>query len=252
MRSAYAQGTCFGLDSPGQQYQARTCLVADKNKPNVLLWGDSLAAHISAPLRAALERAGVHMLQATHAACAPVDAGLAGDDAGCAPMNRAALTAATTQRVNAVILSASWSFRAPRWHDLAPLAATIAHLRSSGVRVFVLGPAVEYGDKAPDIAARALQRGIAPEDIKATVRADVAALDAAMRAHYVGRAGVVYVSVLDVMCPTGRCKLMADPTTPMQWDESHLTAAGGRIEATMLMRDGLASVLYPDERRLRP
>ena len=128
-----------------------------------------------------------------------------------------------------VIMSADWLeySRPPRFDGMiADLRQTISQLNgASGIRVVLLGPAVQFRARLPSMLMRAHLRGV-----DARRRRFHAAGYFCARPHDEGRAAGAdnfsYVSVLDAVCPARQCPLTIDGGIPLSWDHAHLTAEG--------------------------
>ena len=119
-------------------------------KRNILLMGDSHAAHYAQALRDAMPDA--HILQATAAGCRPLVTGKG--MARCRAVIDMAFRDTDLKQVDGVILSALWlDFEEQRLID------TIAYLRQRKVPVVVIGPSVEYDLDLPTLIVRATQEG---------------------------------------------------------------------------------------------
>ena len=79
-RPLYRSGSCF---SPGGDALDAGCLALAPGKTNVLLWGDSLAAHYFHGLSKSADPQAVNILQATQAACMPTFNAAAQGTASC-------------------------------------------------------------------------------------------------------------------------------------------------------------------------
>ena len=212
----FREGRCFITSRENDARLNRDlCLKLVADKPNVLLLGDSHAAHLWTGLRDTWPT--VNFLQATASGCKPVLDG--GGASRCTVMMRDMLEHfASTHRLEAVILSALWVE-----DDVGPLRRTIAALHAAGQRVIVFGPLPRYDVPVSELLARAVLHGdlaqVASHRLPGTPLLD-ARLDAAVAPL------ASYVSPWEAMCPNGNCRLFAAPGVPMQFDYHHLTAQG--------------------------
>ncbi len=127
-----------------------------------------------------------------------------------------------------VILSADWLeyARPPRFDGMiADLRQTIAQLNGLGIRVVLLGPAVQFRARLPSMLMRAQLRHVEPrpEDF---VLPDIFVLDRMMKAALPAHEKFSYISVVDAICPARQCPLTIDGGIPLAWDHAHLTAEG--------------------------
>jgi hypothetical protein len=102
---------------------------------------------------------------------------------------------------------------------------TIASLDGLGIRVALLGPAVQFRSRLPSMLARANLRNV---DARADdmILPDIFPLDRMMRAALPNADGFFYISVVDAICPQRQCPLTIDDGIPLSWDHAHLTAEG--------------------------
>ena len=221
----YRYGRCF-LVAGGVFGDA--CLGFAPGKTNVLLWGDSLAAHYFHGLSKSADPQSLNILQATQAACMPTFNAAAQGNASCRSFAAQMAAFLGEHKPDLVILSADWLeyARPPRFDGMiADLNQTIARLNGAGMAVALLGPAVQFRSRLPSMLMRAhlRQAEARPED---SVLPDIFALDAKMKAALPAQERFSYVSVVDAVCPARQCPLTIDGGIPLSWDHAHLTAEG--------------------------
>lgn len=235
----YRSGICF---NPSGGAFGDDCLKLVPGKTNVLLWGDSLAAHYFHGLSTVAGLRSLNVLQVTQAACMPTFNAAAQFFVAC--RNAAAQMEAFfhNHKPDLVILSGDWLeyTRAPRFEStMADLRGTIGKLNARGIRVVVLGPPVQFKARLPAMLLRLHLRGAAAraDDL---LLPDVFSLDAKMKAALPASEKFSYVSVLDVMCPARQCPVTLDGGVPLSWDHAHLTAEGSLlVMGRLLSRLGL-------------
>jgi len=221
----YRSGSCFV-----QSFAAfdDKCLAMAPGKTNVLLWGDSLAAHYRHGLGTAVDPEAVNILQATHAACMPTLATASQGVATCRQFAARMEAFFAGNRPDLVILSADWGeyARGSRFDGMiADIRQTAARLTGAGMRVVVLGPPVQFRSRLPSMLMRAELRHA---ELKADdfVLPDIFVFDARMREALPSREGFSYVSVVNAICPARQCPLTIGEDIPLAWDHAHLTAEG--------------------------
>jgi peptidoglycan/LPS O-acetylase OafA/YrhL len=220
----YRFGSCF---APAGGRFDDACLELEAGKTNVLLWGDSLAAHYFYGLS---KTAGpqFEILQATQPACMPTLNAAAQGIASCRGFAAQMQALFAGRKPDLVIMSADWleDARPPRFDGMiADLRTTISRLSGFGLRVVLLGPAVQFRSRLPSMLARASLRNV---DARANdlVLPDIFALDRMMQSALPKADGFSYVSVVDAICPEQQCPLTIDGGIPLSWDHAHLTAEG--------------------------
>ena len=234
----YNFGTCF--DPAGGTFD-KACLLLSPGKSNVLLWGDSLAAHYIAGLKAAADPGTIRFLQATQPACMPT---LNAGDHGyplCVGFARQMEEFFQDHHPNVVIISADWLEYSRRGFDVVieDLKKSISLVQSTGARVFVLGPAVQFKGPLPEMLLRAhlLGTSVQPKDV---LLPDIFEFDRKMKAALPDNEGFSYLSVLDALCQQGQCPLTVGDGIPLTVDHAHYTAEGSLFAgATLLPELGL-------------
>ena len=224
-RSLYRDGVCFFSDSG---VFGADCLGLAPGKTNVMLWGDSLAAHYFYGLGKVTDPQAVNILQATQAACMPTLNAAAQGKVPCRDFAAQMEAFFGDHKPDRVILSADWLeyARPPRFDGMiADLKQTIAKLNAAGVAVDLLGPAVQFRARLPSMLMRAHLRNIdvRPDDF---VLPDIFALDLKMQVALPVHDKFSYISVVDAVCPARECPLTIDGGIPLAWDHAHLTAEG--------------------------
>ncbi len=224
----YREGQCFITSKDAlADYDKATCLRIAPNRQNVLILGDSHAAHLWTGL--ADTWPGVNFLQATASGCKPL---LRATGASrCTAMMREMIDRfVPDHRLEGVVIAALWDT-----DDVAPLAATIDTLKTHVERVIVFGPTPRYDEPAATLLAKALLHGTM-DNVPSHLLDRVKPLDARMRAAIAPIA--TYVSTYDAICPGGRCRLFANAGVPMQFDYNHLTKEGAdRMMTTIRATD---------------
>jgi len=224
-RSLYRAGSCFGTDSGMPD---ESCLQLIDGRTNVLLWGDSFAAHYYHGLAANVDPQAVNILQATQPACMPTFNVAAQATTACHDFDARMQAFLGDHRPDLAVLSADWLeyARPPRFAGMIDdLRIVIASLTAAGTRVVLLGPSVQFVSRLPSMLLRAHLRGVVPK-VDDVVLPDIFALDAMMRQALPAGDRFAYVSVLDAVCPQRQCPLTIDTNVPLSWDHAHLTAEG--------------------------
>jgi|ERR1041385_3186078 peptidoglycan/LPS O-acetylase OafA/YrhL len=224
----YRYGSCFV-----QNFAAfdDRCLAMAQAKSNVLLWGDSLAAHYLHGLDKTVDPQAVNILQATQAACMPTLAVASQGLATCRQFAARMEAFFAGNKPDLVILSADWGeyARGSRFDGMiADLRQTVARLVAAGMRVALLGPPVQFRSRLPSMLMRAELRHaeLHADDF---VLPEIFALDTRMREALPSRDKFSYVSVVSAICPARQCPLTIGEDIPLAWDHAHLTAEGSEV-----------------------
>jgi peptidoglycan/LPS O-acetylase OafA/YrhL len=230
----YRNGSCY---SPIGYVLGDACLALVSGKTNVLLWGDSLAAHYFHGLSKTTDPQAVHILQATQAQCMPTLNAVAQGDAACRTLAGQMDAFFRDRKPDVVVMSANWLLYGRRsWFNgmIADIKQTISRLNGLGITVVLLGPGVQFKSGLPSILMRTHLRHIdaRPEDF---VLPDIFSLDQKMKSALPPSDRFSYISVVDAICPAQQCPLTIDGGIPLAWDHAHLTAEGSVYVAARLM-----------------
>lgn len=236
----YRRGQCFSIDAE-DRFDQRACLDGRSAKPDVLLVGDSLAAHYWPGLASAGRAYELH--QATMVGCRPLIFP-ADDDRPCARFFRRILSDWVPNRRPAlVMLSGRWDLK-----DLPLLEKTVTNLKSQGIGVLLTGPVPRYNAPLPRLLLFAkgerklADAGLAPE---------VFVVDRQMR-DLAARQNISYFSPIEKLCVEQRCRVYATDAVPLQFDLSHFTVEGSRLVAQMLMPQLAAAASRPSVAQQAP
>lgn len=223
-------GVCFiTRATAGERGVADACLAKAPGKRNVLLLGDSHAAHLYPGLAEVFTDANV--MQLTASGCKPI-ARQNGAPRCWRILGPAFADLLPRLKPDAVLISADWRGVAP-----ADVAATVRALKAHIGRVIVFGPIVEYDDTLPRLLLRAGWRKN-PDLVTRTRRRDAPAMEAALKSAVEGEGGV-FVPVYGSLCKDGTCVTTDAQGDPIQFDNAHLTAQGAALLAQRLRASGL-------------
>lgn len=223
----YEEGTCFL--SPGQTFEALqpSCLARGPGS-NILLWGDSHAAHLVDGLKRAMPQATLR--RATMAQCVPYLE--RGQSAACDEFNRRLPELLREHAPDIVILSGNWTRSVMAPAARADLFATIAAATAAGSRVVVIGPSPQFDRPLPHLLIASSRFGV---DSDGHVPTMFFAVDAFLRDLLKSVPQTDYVSLLDLLCPDKHCVLQTADGAPLAWDDGHFTAQGSELAATRIV-----------------
>ena len=239
----YRDGTCFLRPEQNfADYDRAQCFTVDPRRENVLLWGDSMAAHYLPGLAAFAARKDINLLQATASICPPLLGVDMVERPHCRDFNDRVAGLIQSNRTITVLMSGDWDLSERRFGTGAfheSLRATVKRLNDIGVRTIVLGPPVQWRQPLPQLLAREIERKAQPIDTRALVSEPQFGVDQRLAGDL---PGVRYISILDAACPSHRCPAFAGDV-PLSIDRSHLTREG-----SILVIDAISPQL---ERALR-
>jgi peptidoglycan/LPS O-acetylase OafA/YrhL len=212
---AYRSGTCF-QDSL-VPIDVALCLTPVKGKTNVLLWGNSHAAHYYPGIASVIEQRSINLMQATIAGCMPKLESLPTDTFFCRDFSEMMTRWFASNRPDLVIMSSDWIEHARSGFDgmINSVRNSISILTKQGVRVILLGPSVQFKTGLPSLLSRAFLRHLDPLPAKEMVRSDIFDFDARMKNVLPSTALFTYVSVVGSICPDRECALIVDEDAPL-------------------------------------
>jgi peptidoglycan/LPS O-acetylase OafA/YrhL len=219
-------GECFLAESHMRfaNYPKDQCLPTDPNRKNVLLLGDSHAAHFITALRQRYP--DINFAQANASGCQPT---LRPEGARrCVRLlDYIYSTVVPSRRFDAVILAARW-----RDSDVPHLRETAEFLAQNVAEVFMVGPTIEYAVALPRLLATRSQiqdRDLHYEEIEQR--------DRAIREAVYGTA--TFLSVFDSLCSKGKCVNVTSEGVPLSYDYGHFTQEGAALVIDRLREQGL-------------
>ena len=226
-KSDYREGSCFLLPEQDSTAFANCDDGLLEQRPTLLLWGDSHAAHLYPGYKAAY--GGVaNVIQRTAAACPPILGPWIqlAEMAHCKEINDWVLAWIRDNRPSHVVLAARWTF-----YDAANLDATVAQLKAFGISdIDLIGPVPQWIDGLPRQLFEAFRRKVPhqiPDRMTFGLDPVFGTTDVAMR-EKAQALGVTYISPKDLLCDAGGC-LTRRGDLPMAWDYAHLTKAGSEF-----------------------
>lgn len=224
--SENGSGVCFLAESSTRflDYSTEQCLAVRSDRKNVLLIGDSHAAHLITALRARFP--DTNFAQANAAGCQPT-LSPKGARRCVGLLNFIYSTVVPSRQFDAVILAARW-----RDSDIPGIKETAAYLAENASKVFILGPTVEYILPLPRLLATR------PEmDNRYILYDEIMQRDRAIRAAVSGTAS--FISVFDAICSDGKCVNIAAGGAPLSYDYGHFTQQGAALVVDRLATKGL-------------
>jgi peptidoglycan/LPS O-acetylase OafA/YrhL len=223
--SIYEDRVCFLAPDQSVEMLTPACIAPGRGA-NILLWGDSHAAHLAFGLRQTLSPANV--MRASMAQCLPYES--FGETTNCAAFNRSMLDLIRRQRPDIVILSANWGQELSIPSVRASLMATIRSIAAAGSKVVVIGPSPQYDHVVPRIIVAASHFGARAGG---RLLPFLHAADDRLREQFKDDPNAEYISVLELMCPQDKCPLSVSGT-PVAWDEGHFTAEGSEMAGRLI------------------
>ena len=222
---------CF-LDLEHNKDHFGSCTFKSTGTKNIVLWGDSHAAHLVSGLQAI---GGYHHLtQLTATSCQPILKMSFPNQPHCRDINTYVMEKIRRNPPDQVILAGRWDPHNQQWRQLKN---TVEQLRKSGVHnIVIIGPAPIWDNQLPHIMARFnIPFARLPRRLKDHVEADIFLTDRSMQLA-AQQWQVSYISLLSMLCNQQGClsRLGKTPAQLMSLDEGHFTPAGSKYVASKL------------------
>lgn len=214
----------------------------DRNRPRVLVWGDSHAARLFPGL---LLRFGeqAEMAPLNRDGCAPI-LGIGYDN--CRNGNEYIISLIEQYKPDTVIMFAVWNVYNENWNDqlhndrfYSELKATIRAIRAAGVEdILLVGPNPQWLGALPDTVLKyAWDNDEVPPPLYMSYGLNpvIRTVDLKMK-EFVASMSVEYFSLVDLLCNPQGCQTRAtsEPASFMSWDYGHLTTEGALYVASRL------------------
>jgi peptidoglycan/LPS O-acetylase OafA/YrhL len=228
MEAIFHQRGCFiEPNDPVSDLNTADCLKFASDRQNVLLVGDSTAAHYYSALGDFLPPERYNLLQLTSGGCAPFIDIPQDVSKNCNQVNALLRDLLKDRRLSGVVLSANWSYYAQLGIFDAGLGATLSAAENAGIPTLLFGPSLEF--PAP-LATTLVKYELYHLPVGNMFKPTEAAFAADDRLRGLARSyqNIQFISVLKTVCDEDNCPLKADPETPIVWDSIHLTPEGSR------------------------
>lgn len=250
--SATQVGRCFVDTSRAFDGFAEPCYRGDGQKSQILLLGDSHAAHLYPGLAEVLRGSPVDLLQLNASRCPPLLGAQRGLPESCRQANEFAFHVARQRRPWLVILDAEWTTYSGQ-ADFAPkLAETIRSLLREGVEhVVVIGPVPDWRPALRDVLEKQFLRVGSPLPPRTKRGLDPSLFAANERVRRdATEAGARFISLTDRVCDATGCLTFVGPNVSSDlivYDTDHLTMAGARYIARSIVAPALVDLLREAE-----
>jgi len=207
------------------------CIVGEhRGEPNVLLWGDSQAAHYVGMMGAFANSVGAGFRNLEVGACPPIlvdpkDIVDARRLANCRAS--AELVDSILPRYSVVVISATWSDYARQSESFLPeFVAMVRSLAKRGQSVILIGKVpIVVGYDARCREKELSYPGLQCRNVTASPGGEVAEVNAALADVARNTANVGYFDPTPFLCPGGVCSALQSDGKPIYFDRSHLTLA---------------------------
>jgi len=218
-------GTCFLDDNQTfADWGGERCFVTRGRGPNVLLWGDSFAAHYVPGLAHQADHVQADILQYTLSACPPVFSFDTLSNPACRAFNDHVVDVIAQYEIQGVVISSRWDYAFRRHVEPDQIAATVARLRQLGVAVHVIGQSPLFGNQVQTLFAQA---GGSQNQAEAWGHVSFGA-DLNRKLAELMPSGAVFIDPLERLCHWPSCPYRQAGLF-MMCDEGHFSAHGSEL-----------------------
>jgi len=221
---SWRRGTCF-LD-PWQTYaDFDKCKTApeDTNKPAILLWGDSYAAHLYPGYKSRFSH-DYNIVQRTTSSCPPIMGMEMTNVLQCKEINEQILSSIKEKKYDTVVLSANWDEA-----DWPRIVDTIKQIQAIGIsKIDVIGFFPQWNNGLPrNIYLKYKSTGTIPNRMRVGLNLSDFEADKKLAA-LVKPLNVNFISPMQILCNDQGCITMTGATsdTLVSLDYGHLTVDG--------------------------
>lgn len=212
-------GTCFLTSEYNSlsYFNKSECLKISSTMKNVLIVGDSHAAHLWPGLQSVYPQ--INFIQATASGCKPLINSIG--EKRCTDLVQYVFNEFLPKNhVDTVILSGRWQDS-----EVTDAISTATRLREYAQTVVISGPIVEYDQPLPRILARSVSKNTAEDELAKSYRREQQKQTDKLFANSQMPKGLKYISVYDLLC-SKNCQLWSQNGVPVQFDYGHLTKEG--------------------------
>ncbi|MEI9420514.1 acyltransferase family protein [Mesorhizobium sp. Cs1299R1N1] len=219
----WRNGVCFNEGTSRiENWNLADCTRTHGFPTNVLLWGDSFAAHYVSGLEANAQKIQANVIQYTYAGCPPNLSYFSYARPTCTRFNERALSIIRDDNIQAVILSGRWTDYQARGFD--GLQTTIDRLRDMGVKVYVIGQSPEFIADVQKVAFFAKHEGAANTSWPMAMDPDI------NKQVQLFAKGATFIDPLTYLCDAIGCSY-EDATSKqfLYFDYGHFSSAGATL-----------------------
>lgn len=219
----WRNGVCFNEGASRiEDWNLADCTRTHGFATNVLLWGDSFAAHYVSGLEANAQKIQANVVQYTYAGCPPNLSYFSYARPACTRFNERALSIIRDANIQAVILSGRWTDYQARGFD--GLQTTIDRLRAMGVKVYVIGQSPEFIADVQKIAFFAKHEGAANTSWPMAMDPDI------NKQVQLFANGATFIDPLTYLCDATGCSYAdAGSKQFLYFDYGHFSSAGATL-----------------------
>ncbi|KAA6438957.1 acyltransferase [Dyadobacter flavalbus] len=237
-KNRLAAGNCFvSSGKSSKEYNKKECLCIEKNKKNVLLIGDSHAAHLFVSLEESLSKNGINLLKAAESGDLPtVENNHNGRNRDIINFVYHDFIKNNADKIDGVIISAVWSKDDSNTPEqvLGYIKKTIDYCNKYNIKVMIIGESETYNIPYPSIAAKEYEYE-SEESEKYLISSSYTFdnyLSENLKPYY------VRIINMDSFPP------LSKENTPYMFDENHFTKYGADLAINKILSDPISRSFF--------
>jgi hypothetical protein len=220
-RRAWREAPCLLVGDPDYRvWRRENCVRTNGAGGDILLWGDSFAAHYTPGLEGVDASIPGSIVQYTAQGCPPILSYHTYIQPHCRDFNRRALSIIASQRIRRVVLAANWSEYDRR--EVEKISSTLEALERLGVETVLIGQSPAFF-MAPSLTAARRGWANAPT-ASVPLGVDAAGLNSMLRERALA-SRAEFIDPMPHLCPRDPCPIRIDGKD-LYLDYGHFTLAG--------------------------
>jgi peptidoglycan/LPS O-acetylase OafA/YrhL len=251
-KSGYRFGECFiyALDEKTNKFSPTCGLLGEKNKPMLMIWGDSHSAGFFRGFEKYGSKLGFLVSQFNASGCPPILDFFVRNRKECINSNNYVFNQIKRLKPDVLVLGANWEMYdgspESKWEKLdgEKFISTLRRVKEAGVKnIVVIGQLPIYSTNQADLLKRKFLwtkvDTVTYKNFKpSAIPADSNIRDLSLRSS------VKFISPLDLLCQTSGCAISipGDKITPLSYDYGHLTAVGSEYLVSKFFQNKLIKV----------
>ena len=251
-KSGYRFGECFiyALDEKTNKFSPTCGLLGEKNKPMLMIWGDSHSAGFFRGFEKYGSKLGFLVSQFNASGCPPILDFFIRNRKECINSNNYVFNQIKRLKPDVLVLGANWEMYdgspESKWEKLdgEKFISTLRRVKEAGVKnIVVIGQLPIYSTNQADLLKRKFLwtkvDTVTYKNFKpSAIPADSNIRDLSLRSS------VKFISPLDLLCQTSGCAISipGDKITPLSYDYGHLTAVGSEYLVSKFFQNKLIKV----------
>lgn len=242
----------YALDEKTNKFSPVCGLIGSKNKPMLMIWGDSHSASLYRGFEKFGNTLGFVVSQFNASGCPPVLDLFIANRKECVNTNNYVFNEIKKLKPDVLVLGANWEMyngdAKTKWEklDSEKFISTIIRIKEAGVKnIIIIGQLPVYSTNQADMLKRKFLWTKVETVTYRNFKTSAMTADNNMR-DLSFRLGVHFISPLDLLCKPQGCTISipGDKITPLSYDYGHLTTVGSWYLVSKFFQNSL--IKFPD------